>query len=112
VVALIVGTGGVVPMSSTTGSEVELQLLPSVTVTVYEPLAVAAYDAPVSPAIGLPPRFHWLPLALLELSVMLPVQLEVPPTGVMVGCGGSGLTVTTTAADVGLTQFSSVTTTV
>jgi hypothetical protein len=42
-----------------------------------------------------------LPVALLEVSVTLPpVQKVVGPPGVIVGVGGSGLTVTTVGAEV------------
>src|SRR2546423_392269 len=45
---------------------------------------------PVAPPIGLPPRNHWLPIALLEVRVVLePVQNVSTP--LMVGIAGSGL---------------------
>jgi hypothetical protein len=46
-----------------------------------------------------------LPLALLEVSpTLLPAQNVVGPPGVIVGVAGSGLTVTTVAADAALLQ--------
>ncbi len=46
--------------------------------------------------MGLPLRYHWLPVALLEVSTTLPpAQKVVGPPGVIVGVAGSGLTVTT-----------------
>jgi len=59
----------------------------------------------VEPPIGLPFRYHWFPLALLEVSVTLPPwQNVVDPFGVIVGVGGSGFTVTTVAAEGELLQ--------
>jgi hypothetical protein len=40
----------------------------------------------VAPPIGTPPRYHWLPLAALEVSVPLP-QNVAGLLGVMVGVG-------------------------
>ena len=58
-------------------------------------------------------RYHWFPLALLEVSVTLPpVQNVVGPPGVIVGVAGIGLIVTVVASDVGLTQPEIVTITV
>ena len=66
---------------------------------------------PVAPPIGLPLTYHWLPLALLDVSVVLPPvqKLELP---LMVGVAGIGLTVTDVAAEAGLLQPLWVTTTV
>jgi hypothetical protein len=59
----------------------------------------------VAPPIGLPFRYHWFPLALLEVSVTLPPwQNVVDPFGVTVGVGGAGLTVTTVAIEGELLQ--------
>src|SRR5258708_38102794 len=59
----------------------------------------------VAPPIGLPLSLHWLPLALLDVSVTLPpAQNVVGPPGVIVGVAGIGLTVTTTAAEAALVQ--------
>ena len=77
------------------------------------PLAVALYVLFVAPPIGLPLRNHWLPLALLDVSVTLPpVQNVVGPPGVMVGVAGAGLTVTIVGADAALVQPLVVTVTV
>jgi hypothetical protein len=46
-----------------------------------------------------------LPLAPLDVSpTLLPAQNVVGPPGVIVGVGGSGLTVTTVVADAALAQ--------
>jgi hypothetical protein len=67
----------------------------------------------IAPPIGLPFRDHWLPPALLDVSVTLPpVQNVVGPPGVIVGVAGIGLTVTVVAADAALLQPLAVTTTV
>ena len=77
------------------------------------PEAFATYVLLVAPPIGLPSRYHWLPLALLEVSVTLPpVQNVVGPLGVMVGVDGIGLTVTLVAVDGALVQPFVVTVTV
>ena len=56
--------------------------------------------------------YHWLPAVLLEVSVTLPpVQKVVDPPGVIVGVGGSGLTVTVVDDDGALEQPLAVTTT-
>ena len=53
----------------------------------------------------MPFRYHWFPLALLEVSVTLPPwQNVVDPLGVIVGIGGIGLTVTTVAVEGELLQ--------
>jgi hypothetical protein len=45
-------------------------------------------------------RYHWFPLALLEVSVTLPPwQNVVEPFGVIVAVGGMGFTVTGVATD-------------
>ena len=54
----------------------------------------------VAPAIGLPFRYHWFPLALLEVSVTLPPSKNVVgPLGVIVAVGGVGFTVTAVAVE-------------
>jgi hypothetical protein len=59
------------------------------------PEAVALYVLLVALPIGLPPTYHWLPVALDDVSVTLPpVQKAVGPPGVIVGVAGLGLTVT------------------
>ena len=69
------------------------------------PVALATYCCEVAPPIGLPLRYHWLPLALLEVSVTLPpVQNVVGPPGVTVGVAGAGLTVTLTGVEAALAQ--------
>jgi hypothetical protein len=53
----------------------------------------------------LPFRYHWFPLALLEVNVTLPPWKNVVgPLGVIVGVGGVGFTVTTVAAEAALLQ--------
>ena len=77
------------------------------------PEAVALYVSFVAPPMGLPFRYHWLPVALLEVSVTLPpVQKVVGPPGVIAGVAGIGLTVTVVASDTLLVQPSDVTCTV
>ena len=45
-------------------------------------------------------RYHWLPLAALDVRVTLPpAQKVVGPPGVIVGVAGSGLTVTVVMAE-------------
>ena len=67
----------------------------------------------VAPPIGLPLRYHWLPVALDDVSVTLPpVQNVVALPGVIVGVAGVGFTVTVVAADAALAQPDVVTTTV
>src|SRR2546423_14469890 len=62
--------------------------------------------------MGEPLSDHWLPLPLLDVSSTLPpVQNVVGPPGVIVGVAGSGLTVTTVAAEVALQLLPSVTVT-
>ena len=57
-------------------------------------------------------RYHWFPLALLDVSVTLPPsQNVVGPPGVIVGVAGIGFTVTVVAADAALEQPRLVTTT-
>ncbi len=47
------------------------------------------YCGEVAPPIGLPLRYHWLPVALDDVSVTLPpAQNVVGPPGVMVGVAG------------------------
>ena len=77
------------------------------------PVAVATYVGFVSPARSVTPLYHWLPDALLDVSVTLPpVQNVVGPPGVIVGVGGAGLTVTFVADEDALLQPLVVTTTV
>ena len=77
------------------------------------PVAVAMYVSLVAPPIGFPLSNHWLPLALLDVSVTLPpVQKVVGPPGVIVGVAGVGLTVTDVAAEAALVQPLAVTVTV
>ena len=58
-------------------------------------------------------RYHWLPVALLEVSVTLPpAQNVVGPPGVIVGVAGAGFTVTVVADDAALLQPLVVTMTV
>ena len=57
-------------------------------------------------------RYHWLSPLLLELSVTLfPAQKVAGPPGVMMGTGGSALTVTGIVAEGLLLQPLAVTTT-
>ena len=71
------------------------------------------YVGDVAPPIGLPLRYHWLPLALLDVSVTLPpVQNVVGPPGVIVGVAGAGLTVTLVGVEAALLQPEVVTITV
>jgi hypothetical protein len=49
----------------------------------------------VAPPIGEPSRYHWLPVALLEVSVTLsPAQKVVGPLALIVGVDGIGFTTT------------------
>jgi hypothetical protein len=67
----------------------------------------------VAPLIRLPSRYHWLPVALLEVRVTLPpVQNVVGPPGVIVGVAGVGFTVTLVEEDGALAQPPVVTMTV
>ena len=67
----------------------------------------------VSPAIAVPFRFHWLPVAEDELSTTeLPWQNVVGPPAVIVGVAGVGLTVTVVIAEVALQLLPLVTVTV
>ncbi len=77
------------------------------------PVALATNVLLVAPPMGLPLRDHWLPVALLDVSVTLPpVQKVVGPPGVIVGVAGIGLTVTVVAAEAALVQPLAVTVTV
>jgi len=59
--------------------------------------------------MGLPLRDHWLPDALLEVSVTLPpAQKVVGPPGVIVGAAGSGLTVTAVMAEAALARLTAL----
>ena len=43
----------------------------------------------VAPPIRTPPRYHWFPVALLEVNVTLPpAQNVVEPPGAIVGVAG------------------------
>ena len=54
--------------------------------------------------------YHWLPVALLEVSVtLLPAQNVVGPPGVTVGVAGMALTVTDVDDDAALEQPLAVT---
>ena len=67
----------------------------------------------MAPPMGLPLRNHWLPVALLEVSVTLsPLQKVVGPPGVIVGVAGAGVTVTVVGAEAALGQPPAVTVTV
>jgi hypothetical protein len=82
--------------------------LPSVTWTVYEPDVVTL----IVWVVALP-GVQRLPVALEDVRLTLPpVQNVVGPPGVMVGVGGSGLTVTTTGAEGAEEQPAVVTVTV
>ena len=68
------------------------------------------YRLVVAPPMGLPSKYHWLPVALLEVSLTEPpAQNVVGPPGVMVGVAGIGLTVTVVGAEAALVQPSDVT---
>ena len=55
--------------------------------------------------MALPSRNHWLPDALLDVSVTLPpAQNVVGPPALIVGVAGIGVAVTVTGADAGLEQ--------
>ena len=76
-------------------------------------MVIALYVSFVAPLIATLFRYHWLPLALLEVSVTLPLaQNVVGPLGVIVGVGGIGFTVTLVAADGALAHPRLVTMTV
>lgn len=71
------------------------------------------YCCAVAPPMGFSLRYHWLPDALLEVSVTLPPEQKLNgPPGMIVGAGGLGLTVTVVALDAALGQPLDVTTTV
>jgi hypothetical protein len=54
----------------------------------------------VAPPIGVPLRYHWLPVALLEVRVTVPpAQNVVGPPALIVGVAGTGVAVTTIAFD-------------
>ena len=56
--------------------------------------------------IAEPFRYHWLPLAVLDVSVTLPPsQKVVAPPGVIVGVAGVGLTVTVVVPAVEVQPF-------
>ncbi len=59
----------------------------------------------VAPFSRTPSRYHWLPVALLEVSVLLPaVQNCTEPLGVIVGVAGIVLTVTVVIVEAALVQ--------
>ena len=61
--------------------------------------------------MGFPFKYHWLPLALLDVRVTLPEsQNVVGPPGVIVGVAGTGFTVTVVAADVTVQLFAVIAT--
>ena len=68
---------------------------------------------PLAPLIGEPFRYHWLPVALLDVSVTLPPWQNVvaAPPVLIVGVVGVGFTVTVIAADAALAHEPLVTTT-
>ena len=83
---MIVGVGGAGVTLTPTAFDGAVVQPSIVTTTVYDPLAVALYAGEVAPSIGEPSRNHWLPLALLEVSVTLPPsQNDVAPPAVATG---------------------------
>ena len=68
----------------------------------------------MAPLSRTPSRYHWLPVALLDVNVLPPaLQNCTEPLGVIVGVAGIALTVTAVIADAALVQpFPSVTFTV
>jgi ABC-type glycerol-3-phosphate transport system substrate-binding protein len=101
---LMVGVGGTGLAVTTNGADVAEQPLALVTLTLYEPAAETTMDCVVAPVD------QRLPVAEDDVSVIaLPVQNEVGP--LIVGVGGSGLTVTTNGADVAEQPFALVTVT-
>src|SRR5476649_587342 len=101
----MVGVGGRGLTVTTNAAEVAEQPLASVTLTENEPATVTAIDCVVAPVD------QRLPVAEDDVSVIVaPVQNELGP--LMVGVGGSGLTVTAKAAEVAEQPLASVTLTV
>ena len=101
----IVGVAGAGFCVTTFATDVALQPLPSVTVTVYEPAALTVIDCVVAPVDQ---RF---PVKDEDVSVIVaPAQNELGP--VMVGMAGAGFCVTTLATEVAVQPFASVTVTV
>jgi len=93
--AVMVGVAGFVLTVTVVAAEVD-EHPPLVTVTVYDPDAVAEIACVVAP-----PGDQTLPVALLDVSVTLPpAQNVVAPPAVIVGVAGFGLTVTVVAAEV------------
>src|ERR1051325_375642 len=110
---VMVGVGGVGFTVTTVAADAALEQPDVVTMTVELPDAVGLFVLAVAPAMGEPPRYHWLPDALLEVSVTEPpAQNVVGPPGVMVGVAGIGFTVTGVAVDEALGQPETVTPTV
>src|ERR1051325_6984418 len=110
---MMVGVAGVGLTVTLVGADGALGQPKAVTTTGWLPGAVALYVLAVAPPIGEPSRYHWLPVALLEVRVTEPpAQNVVGPPGVMVGVAGVGFTVTVVAADGALEQPRDVTTTV
>ena len=67
----------------------------------------------VAPLMAILLRYHWLPVALLDVSVTLPPsQNVVGPPAVIVGVAGTGLTVTLVGEEAALGQPLAVTITV
>ena len=81
-------------------------MLPSVTVTVYDPVVITVIlcvDSPLD---------HRFPVALLDVNITLsPWQNVTGPPAEIVGVGGNGFTVTAVAEDVPVHPFTSVTVT-
>src|SRR6185436_18527608 len=102
--AVIVALGSAFTVT-VVGAEVALQPLASVTVTLYEPLALTLMDCVVAP---FDQRYE---LALEAVSVTLPpAQKVVGPPAVIVAVG-SAFTVTVVGAEVALQPLASVTVT-
>src|SRR5207248_730140 len=87
--------------------DVALHVLASVTVTVYEPVAVTRIDCVVAPV----DHMYVKPTGAVSVTLP-PAQNVVAPLGVIVGVAGFALTVTTVASDVALQVLPSVTVTV
>jgi hypothetical protein len=67
---------------------------------------VASYCGSVAPPIGLPFKYHWLPVAFDDVSVTFPpAQNVVGPPGVMVGVAG-GVQPTATISNPTIAQVS------
>ena len=95
---------GVVIALSTCAADVVAQPNELVTITVYEPAAVASYVALLVPTLVTPFRTHWyvamVPLPAVAVAVnvsVVPVQIEVVP---LIDAVGNNASETTNAADV------------